>query len=125
MNCFQIIHFINAILLKDKVRSTDSVRIGQDKNPVTHINGLSILSILPNILRIYAFFSDAKISKKNESPPSLFGFLAVLRIFLENINKQINALQEEYGRLRKLIQDRRPYEKSVEREFVHCVVGDD
>ena len=36
------------------------------------------------------------------------------------VNKQINALQEEFGRLRKEIQCRRSYEKSVEREFVHC-----
>ena len=44
---------------------------------------------------------------------------------IKAINKQINALQEEYGRLRKEIQYRRSYEKSVEREFVHCVVGDE
>ena len=41
------------------------------------------------------------------------------------VNKQINALQEEFGRLRKEIQYRRSYEKSVEREFVHCVVGEE
>ena len=41
------------------------------------------------------------------------------------VNKQINALQVEFGRLRKEIQDRRSYEKSIEREFVHCVVGDE
>ena len=41
------------------------------------------------------------------------------------INKQINVLQEEFGRLRKEIQYRRSYEKSVEREFMHCAVGDD
>ena len=40
-------------------------------------------------------------------------------------NKQINALQEEFGRLRKEIQCRRSYEKSAEREFVHCLVGDE
>ena len=44
---------------------------------------------------------------------------------IKAINKQINALQEEYGRLRKEIQYRRSYEQSVEREFVHCVVGDE
>ena len=42
---------------------------------------------------------------------------------IKAVNKQINALQEEYGRLRKEIQFRRSYEKSVEREFVHCAVG--
>ena len=44
---------------------------------------------------------------------------------LKAINKQINALQEKFGQLRKEIQYRRLYEKSVEREFVHCVVGDE
>ena len=44
---------------------------------------------------------------------------------LKAINKQINALQEEYGRLRKEIQYQRSYEKSVEREFIHCVAGDE
>ena len=44
---------------------------------------------------------------------------------IKAVNKQINALQEEFGRLRKEIQCQRSYERSVEREFVHCVVGDD
>ena len=44
---------------------------------------------------------------------------------IKAVNKQINTLQEEFGRLRKEIQYRRSYEKSVEREFVHCVVGDE
>jgi hypothetical protein len=44
---------------------------------------------------------------------------------IKAVNKQINALQEEYGRLRKEIQYRRSYERSVEREFVHFVVGDE
>ena len=44
---------------------------------------------------------------------------------IKAVNRQINVLQEEFGRLRKEIQDRRSYEKSVEREFVHCVVGDE
>ena len=44
---------------------------------------------------------------------------------IKAVNKQINALQEEFGRLRKEIQYRRSYEKSVEREFVHCVMGDE
>lgn len=42
---------------------------------------------------------------------------------IKAVNKQINALQEEFGRLRKEIPCRRSYEKSVEREFIHCVVG--
>ena len=41
------------------------------------------------------------------------------------VNKQINALQEEFGRLRKEIPCRKSYEKSVEREFVHCAAGDE
>ena len=44
---------------------------------------------------------------------------------IKAVNKQINALQEEFGRLRKEIQYRRSFEKSVEREFVRCVVGDE
>ena len=44
---------------------------------------------------------------------------------IKAINRQINALQEEYGRLRKEIQYRRSYEKSVEREFIHLEIGDD
>ena len=44
---------------------------------------------------------------------------------IKAINKQINALQEEFGRLRKEIQYRRSYEQSVEREFVHCLVGEE
>ena len=44
---------------------------------------------------------------------------------IKAVNKQINALQEEFGRLRKEIQSRRSFENSTEREFVHCVVGDE
>ena len=44
---------------------------------------------------------------------------------IKAINKQINALQVEFGRLRKEIQYRRAYENSIEREFVHCEVGDE
>ena len=44
---------------------------------------------------------------------------------IKAVNKQINTLQEEFGRLRKEIQYRRSFEQSVEREFVHCVVGDE
>jgi len=44
---------------------------------------------------------------------------------IKAVNNQINALQEEFGQLRKEIQYRRSYERSVEREFVHFVVGDE
>ena len=44
---------------------------------------------------------------------------------IKAVNKQINALQEEFGRLRDEIKCQKSYEKSVEREFVHCLVGDD
>lgn len=44
---------------------------------------------------------------------------------IKAVNKQINALQVEFGRLREEIKCQRSYERSVEREFVHCVVGDD
>jgi dimeric dUTPase (all-alpha-NTP-PPase superfamily) len=44
---------------------------------------------------------------------------------IKAVNKQINALQVEFGRLRKEIQYQRSYEQSVEREFVHCAVGDE
>lgn len=44
---------------------------------------------------------------------------------IKDVNKQINALQEEFGRLRKEIQYQRSYEKSIEREFIHCEIGDD
>lgn len=44
---------------------------------------------------------------------------------IKAVNKQINTLQEEFGRLREEIQYRRSYQKSVEREFVHCVMGDE
>ena len=44
---------------------------------------------------------------------------------IKAVNKQINALQEEFGRLREEIKCQRSYEKSVEREFVHCALGED
>ena len=44
---------------------------------------------------------------------------------IKAVNRQINALQEEFGRLRKEIQYRRSYERSVEREFVCLEIGDD
>ena len=44
---------------------------------------------------------------------------------IKAVNKQINALQEEFGRLRKEIQYRRSYENSVEREFIHSEIGDE
>ena len=39
---------------------------------------------------------------------------------IKTINKQINALQEEYGYLRKEIQYRRSYEQSKERMYTMC-----
>ena len=44
---------------------------------------------------------------------------------IKAVNKQINALQEEFGRLREEIKCQRSYEESVEREFVHCLVGEE
>jgi len=44
---------------------------------------------------------------------------------LKTINMQINALQDEFGRLKRELKDRRDYEQSVEREFIHCVVGEE
>ena len=41
------------------------------------------------------------------------------------INKEISELQMKYGRLRQELKDRRDYERSVEREFVRCAVGDE
>jgi chaperonin cofactor prefoldin len=44
---------------------------------------------------------------------------------IKAINKQINTLQEKFGQLRKEIQCRGSYEKSIEREFIHCEISDD
>ena len=44
---------------------------------------------------------------------------------IKAVNKQINALQEELGRLREEIKCQKSYERSVEREFIHCVVRDE
>lgn len=44
---------------------------------------------------------------------------------LKAINKQINALQEKFGQLRKEIQCRGSYDKSIEREFIHSEISDD
>ena len=44
---------------------------------------------------------------------------------IKTVNQQINALQEELGRLREEIKCQKSYEKLVEREFVHCVVGEE
>ena len=44
---------------------------------------------------------------------------------IKAVNKQINALQEEFGRLRKEIQYRRSYERSIEREFINVEIGDE
>lgn len=41
------------------------------------------------------------------------------------VNKQINALQEKFGQLRKEIQCRGSYDKSIEREFIHSEINDD
>ena len=44
---------------------------------------------------------------------------------IKAVNKQINNLQEEFGQLREELKNDRAYMKDVEREFVHCVMGDD
>ena len=44
---------------------------------------------------------------------------------IKAVNKQINALQEEFGRLREKIKTERAYLKDVEREFIHCEIGDE
>lgn len=44
---------------------------------------------------------------------------------IKAVNKQINALQEEYGQLRQEMKTRKDYEQSVEREFIHSTVGDE
>ena len=44
---------------------------------------------------------------------------------IKAINKEISELQMKYGRLRQELKDRRDYERSVEREFVHSMIGDD
>lgn len=41
------------------------------------------------------------------------------------VNKQINVLQEKFGQLRKEIQCRGSYDKSIEREFIHSEISDD
>lgn len=41
------------------------------------------------------------------------------------VNKQVNALQEEFGRLREKIKNERAYLKEIEREYIHLLVGDD
>ena len=43
----------------------------------------------------------------------------------KSINKQINALQEELGRLREEMKNTRAFLKDIEREFVHCLVGEE
>lgn len=44
---------------------------------------------------------------------------------IKAVNKQINALQEEFGRLREKIKNERAYLKDVEREFIHLLAGDE
>ena len=44
---------------------------------------------------------------------------------IKAVNKQINALQVEFGRLREKIKNERAYLKEIEREYFHLLVGDD
>lgn len=44
---------------------------------------------------------------------------------IKAVNKQINALQEEFGRLREKIKNERAYLKDIEREFIHLEIGDE
>lgn len=41
------------------------------------------------------------------------------------INKEINALQMEYGNLKKALRDEKNYQESVEREFSGLELPDD
>ena len=102
------------------------------KPPFPHYRryGLSPRRIIERSWKeIVCFFQDGNFSRR---------FVTALNPALEQkkttltdaaeikaVNKQINALQEEFGRLRKEIQYRRSYEKSVEREFFHSMVGDE
>ena len=44
---------------------------------------------------------------------------------IKAINKQINALQMEYGRLREEMKNERAFLKDIEREYIHFVEGDE
>jgi hypothetical protein len=44
---------------------------------------------------------------------------------IKAINKQINALQVKFGRLKEEMKNERAFLKDIEREFVYCVVGDE
>ncbi|MBR4147859.1 MAG: hypothetical protein IKU00_08235 [Bacteroidales bacterium] len=44
---------------------------------------------------------------------------------IKAINKQINAFQEELGKLREILKHERAFLKDVEREFIHCEIGGD
>ena len=44
---------------------------------------------------------------------------------IKAVNKQINALQEEFGRLRKEMKNERAFLKDIEREYVCCVAGEE
>ena len=44
---------------------------------------------------------------------------------IKAVNKEINALQVEFGRLREEMKNERAFLKDIEREFVCCVVGDE
>ena len=44
---------------------------------------------------------------------------------IKAVNKQISALQMEYGRLREEMKNERAFLKDIEREYIHCEVGDE
>jgi prefoldin subunit 5 len=44
---------------------------------------------------------------------------------IKALNKQINALQVKFGRLKEEMKNVRAFLKDIEREFVYCVVGDE
>ena len=44
---------------------------------------------------------------------------------IKAVNKQINALQVDFGRLKEKIKNERAYLKDVEREFIHLLAGDE
>ena len=44
---------------------------------------------------------------------------------IKAVNKQISALHMEYGRLREEMKNERAFLKDIEREYIHCEVGDE
>jgi predicted nucleic acid-binding Zn-ribbon protein len=44
---------------------------------------------------------------------------------IKAVNKEINTLQVEFGRLREKIKNERGFLEDIEREYIHCLVGDD